>query len=121
MERIESELSLQPREDAVLLIVTKESNAHGLKVIREGGRQMVLLKMESAGRGSRTSLNVDPQCQGQVELSLRRKGQKGHFSKRQMLREAEEMLVHVAKPRKSNHLNTWLGMEARKSRKRSRK
>lgn len=94
----------------MLLIVTKESNAHRLEVIREGGRQMVLLKMESAGRGSRTSLNIDPQCWGQVELSLRRKGQKSSFSKRQMLREAEEMLVHVAKPRKSTHLNTWLGM-----------
>lgn len=46
----------------------------------------------------------------------REKGAKRQFSKRQMLREAEELLVHV-KPRKSNHLNAWLGMEARKSRK----
>lgn len=74
-KRIESELSLQPREDAVLLTVTKESNAQELKVIKEGGRQMVLLKMKSAGRGSRTSLNIDPQCWGQVELSLGIKGQ----------------------------------------------
>lgn len=73
---IESELSLQPGEDAVLLIVTKGSNAQRLEVIKEGGRQMVLLKMKSAGRGSRTSLNIDPQCWGQVELSLGIKGQK---------------------------------------------
>lgn len=61
----------------MLLPVTKESNALGLKVIKEGDRQMVPLKMRSAGRGSGTSLNIDPKCWGQVELSLGRKGQKG--------------------------------------------
>lgn len=77
MERTESELSPWPREDAVLLGVTEESNARGLKVIKEGGRQMVPLKMRSAGRGSRTSPTVDPKCWGQGEPSLGRKGQKG--------------------------------------------
>lgn len=104
----------------MLLGVTKESNALGLKVVKEGGRQMVPLKMGSAGRDSRTSPNTDHKCWGQVELSLGRKGQKRQFSKRQMLREAGVMLVHVARPRKNSHLNTWLGMEARSSRKRSR-
>lgn len=61
----------------MLVVVTKEGNALGLKVSKERGRQMVPLKMRSAGRGSRTSLNIDLKCWGQVELSLGRKGQKG--------------------------------------------
>lgn len=104
----------------MLLDVTKESHALGLKVVKAGGRQMVPLKMGSAGRGSRVFPNRDHKCSGQVELSLGRKGHKRQFSKRQMLREAGEMLVHVARPRRNSHLNTWHGMEARSSRKRSR-
>jgi len=61
----------------VLLGVTKESNARGLKVFKEGGRQMVPLKMRSAGRGSRSFPNIDPKCWVQVDHSLGRKGQKG--------------------------------------------
>lgn len=44
----------------MLLSVIKKSNALGLKVIKEGGRQMLPLKIVSAGRGSRTSRNIDP-------------------------------------------------------------
>lgn len=103
----------------MLLSVIKKSNALGLKVIKEGRRQMLPLKIVSAGRGSRTSRNIDPSVGPGGSIPWE-EGAKRQCSKRQVLREAKELLVRVAKPRISNHLNTWLGIVARSSRKRSR-